>query len=298
VSKKRSRPAVHRAVERRQRAPARAGDERARKTGEQPSSGQASNGKTSDGTTWQTLQRAFAVLGALSTLAPLIAVGIGLVNHFVTSTETYKREQEERLVSRLVPGQDSLRIVQIIGGTPDYGRKLPSGNTLYQYRRQWEDLQLLVDPDGRVLSVGVYAISTDFHPALRLGGYPLTLNRSQVVFPQERPAVANGYCGARPTTPCPTRTRAQSLVSGVSDATSTAVDVHDVCKIADVCQIFLQDNEVSAQYVNCVVASPEPSRLRSHLTASVLIVTAPGQDVIGDMLWPPDDVGSFLQPSP
>jgi hypothetical protein len=290
--KKRSRRAVPRAVDRGQSSTAKAADKRAGQTAQPPGNGRA----------WQRVLQVFAVLDAVGTLTGLVVVGNGLVNHFVTSSESYKRDQEERLVARLAPGQDWLRIVQLIGSSPDYHRRLPSGNTLYQYQRPWENLQVVVDPDGRVLSVGVYAISTDFHPTLRLGdspGYPVTLNRSPVVFPEERPTAANGYCGAHKAGyfeayyPMANAYGGRNLVSGVSDATTTAVDVGDACKIADICGSLPQDNQgrrpvrrLRARLTGGAAAAVASDRKRAHHHGSRAGRT-------DDMLWPPDeDVGS------
>ena len=101
---------------------------------------------------------------------------------------------EQHMVSLLVPGDNYVRLQQIIGPQPDLQQAVGSSDTLYQFNRPWEYIDLLVS-DGRTLSVGVYAKSTAFKATLNASGYLVTLNSSTISRQVARAIGAVGNCG-------------------------------------------------------------------------------------------------------
>ena len=133
-----------------------------RKSGASPAPGQRRGYHFS----WGPIEKTATILGGLAALVALIAVVTNIINHLQASRPPSKLHAEEKMVGQLVAGQDYARLSQIIRVPADYKVKLASGNNLYQYERNWETLQLLVGPSGKVLSVGVYAKTTLFRPRI------------------------------------------------------------------------------------------------------------------------------------
>src|SRR5262249_18925499 len=157
----------------------------------------AAKGKTSQSHVegkgrWWWIERVLAVIGGLASLVTII----GLIALAIEHTPTFEMRHEEALVSQLVPGETSDKMVQVLGSVPDYKEALKSSNTLYIFNRKWETLQLLVDRSGTVLSMGVYAKVSAFQLNLPPG---VTLNGPSVSVQEPNPyslVSAYGFCGA------------------------------------------------------------------------------------------------------
>ncbi|MCL8017930.1 hypothetical protein [Streptomyces sp. AS02] len=171
------------------------------------------------GRKWKTAERLLAALAAL------IAVIGGAVVVVKWITEDKPVERERKLVEQLRPGQTLERAIEIMGDKPHYSQGLASGNRLYQYNRKWERVQLLVDPDNiSVLSVGIFADSTDFRPSFQRGSAQLTINRTPYAeAPGELPAFVFGGCGAHSGD----YFEGHPNLSNASGAGSIAVGIHD-----------------------------------------------------------------------
>lgn len=82
---------------------------------------------------------------------------------------------EEHMVSQLIAGDNYARLMQIIGTQPDTQYAPDPGETIYEFNRTWEYIDLLVK-GGAVQSVGVYAKTPSFKATLSAGGCPVTVN--------------------------------------------------------------------------------------------------------------------------
>lgn len=104
------------------------------------------------------------IIGAVASLIAVVAAIMVGVKHL----PYFELRREEGLASSLLPGDDYGKMVAILGAQPDFSETLSSGQ-LYVFNRPWEYIQLLVDHTGTVISVGVYAKTTEFKATL-LGG--------------------------------------------------------------------------------------------------------------------------------
>ncbi|MGW2698758.1 hypothetical protein [Streptomyces sp. NPDC001340] len=248
--------------------------------------------------------RIFTTLGTLAALVIVIAATTVVAIHLYTSSDGYKRDSEQKIVEQLVPGVAYGRIQQRLGGIADYSAKLPDGNTIHQYDRKWETLQFLESSSGMVLSTGIYAKSANFRPTIKLGGWHVKLNDSTIARALQPfiPAAVNAYCGAHKAGyfeayyPMPNATDARSVVTGVSDADTTGISTDRLCQLLGGVRCDAPDsayeNEVSASYATCLLSSSAGRKLRKEMTPSVVIYTAPGGTISGDMLRPPDQFAS------
>jgi hypothetical protein len=249
------------------------------------------------------MERIFAVIGAMSALVGLVTVIVAGVQHLKSSSQG--RHAEERMVGRLAPGHGLKRLAEIIGSTADRELRLRSGNTLAQYERQWETIQLLADPAGAVISGGVYAKKPDFHPKIIVGRSKLILGRTRMggVSLGQPPSAAGAYCGAHQAgyfeeyEDVSIGDGGDSVVVGLSDVHSSGIDVADACSLAQLprCSPPLDNaggNVMSASYESCLRRSSAAQDLRNAMPISVVIIT-PLQKITPDMLHLPDNVIGF-----
>ncbi|NDK29405.1 hypothetical protein FSY75_34230 [Streptomyces sp. TR1341] len=248
--------------------------------------------------------RISTALGTLAALVILITATTVVAIHLYTTSDGYKRDAEQKVVEQLIPGAAYGRIQQKLGTVADYSANLPDGNIIHQYERKWETLQFLENPSGIVLSTGIYAKSADFHPAIKLGGWHVKLNDSTIseTLKPFIPTAANAYCGAHKAGyfeayyPMPNATDARSVVTGISNADTEGISVDRFCKLLVDVHCNAPDspyqNQVSAAYATCLLSSSSGRKLRQEMTPSVVIYTAPGGSISGDMLRPPDQFAS------
>jgi hypothetical protein len=244
----------------------------------------------------------------LGALAAALALVVGLPKLFHHPHYSSPLLVEEEMVGQLVAGMDYARLRHVIGVAADYSAKLSSGNELYQYERNWESLQLLVSQSGRVLSVGIYAKTTNFQPKVRFAtaGDTLTLNEPVNALAFIGPYGMNAYCGAHkagyflayPLQPA--ALGASGFVIGASDA-EAPMNIYPACSMERLfprCRLpppsSLYSNNMSASYASCVFSSSIGRRAFAKIVPSVIIVTTPQQGITSDMLYPPDEVPDLL----
>ncbi|MFD7927774.1 hypothetical protein [Streptomyces sp. NPDC059742] len=191
---------------------------------------------------------------------------------------------------------------QLLDSEPSFSTKLPSGNKLHQYEREWETLQFIESPSGTTLSAAIYSKDPSFRPTMSVGGPSIQLNVTTVTnaVPLRSPAAANAYCGVHKGGyfeayyPMPNAYRTQNIVVGASSAETETISLSASCEalMKSECDASdsKYDNEVSEEVARCLEKSPDVREMRRHLKVSVLILTAPGEQLAPDMLYPPDVV--------
>lgn len=211
-----------------------------------------------------------------------------------TSSAFSPIHSEENLVSQLVPGYEYDRLQQIIGAFPDIKIPLPSGNTMYQFNRQWEYIDLLVN-DGRVLSVGVVGRTKNFRPTLYDDGTSVTVNGPPIAQQVNYSSIAgaNGECATSGISffyegfPIGSPLHDISVVLGWDDTPLAATVPTSVCSAfiaGNKCDEFDQTTSgLSLKYSNCLNGLGLLQGI-GRLSPSVVVVTAPGQSIIPDML--------------
>ncbi|WP_406387296.1 hypothetical protein [Streptomyces sp. NBC_00887] len=245
------------------------------------------------GRKWKTVER---LLGAL---AALIAVIGGALWVFQWAAEDSPVEKEQNLVEQLMPGLTLDRAAEIMDDKPHYTQRLASGNRVYQYNRKWERIQLLVDPDNiSVLSVGVFADSTDFRPSFPLGRkHQLTLNRTLYDEIGE-PSVLFGDCGVHSGS----YFEAHSLLEG-APAAIVAVGIHQsfrgdsetnpACGFKNlpgcVPHDFKAAEALTGDHTTCLTSAPEGAFRRS--TPIAAFVATKQVELSDDMFQSPYVVG-------
>jgi hypothetical protein len=256
-------------------------------------SGEVNKGKPSS---WRLIERVFAVIGALAALIAVVGVVIVGVEHLPIS----KLHHEEGMVSSLIPGDDYLKLLSLIGNEPDFHQSLHSGRQLYVFDRPWEWIQLIVDESGTVLSVGIYAKTDEFKATLVTGtivnGPPIGQQLGQ-----QPPAGAVGACGASwgfyfQDYQLPDADDSRSVIVGnlpVTDySTSPNGGTPMLCPAffsSTPCIIAYQNNyaeqmSLSSKLVSCILSMKNGSSMLEDIPTSIVIVTAPGQPVLPDML--------------
>lgn len=242
------------------------------------------------------------VAGIAVLMLGAVAVVAFFAHRLYVSSPDYRRGVEQDLVEKVVPGETYEKLKQTIGTGPDYSFRLPTGNTIHQYERQWETLQLLENASGMVLSVGVYAKDKEFKPTVALGGQRITLNAPvDRAAPRFLPAAANAYCGAHKSGyfegyfPMPNAFKAMNFVVGASNAESE-LDLRSMCgqlggTLCSAPQVPTE-NALSPEFAECLLATPGGQRIRRETAASVIVYTAPGAALVDDMLFPPDVVAA------
>lgn len=206
---------------------------------------------------WKIIERLLAALAAL------IAVAGGVVWLATKIREDSPVEKEQKLVQRLVAGQSFNRAVQIMDEQPHYTVRLASGNTMHQYDREWERIQLLVDPANRVLSVGIFAEEPEFRPSFQLGAIKPVLNRDPYSMLSSDPVYAFGGCAGTSSEYFEWQTLPNAAGGG-----SVAVGAHDSgrgsLRMTEVC------NGLRAVPRSCIADSFEEARARSAADHSCL----------------------------
>ena len=204
---------------------------------------------------------------------------------------------EEHMVSLLIAGDDYEKMVSLIGDPPDFQKRLPSGRQLYAFDRRWEYIQLLVD-DGTVLSVGVYAKTTEFKTTLVTG----TVVNGPPVGQQQPGGLigAYGYCGAPwyhyfQAYSGSDANRFRSVIVGDLPVT----DTNESKAAAAVCGLFWSGRSCMIDYmsylpsstsflsmklINCIDSLKGGRATLANLLPSIIIVTAPDQPILPDML--------------
>jgi len=208
------------------------------------------------------------------------------------------------MVSLLIAGDTYARLQQIIGPLPDMQQTFKSGDTLYQFNRPWEFIDLLVS-DGRVLSVGVYAKTAAFKATLDASGYSVTVNGPSVQQQANGNSAAGavGNCGGNIGASLfegftlPMAGQVSSFVLGwvqsrwldIPQAACAAVFPLNKCDKLD----SISDG-LSRGFVDCLNSSSTGQRI-DELSPSVVIVTAPYQRVLPEMLdYGPLSIGTGL----
>ena len=162
----------------------------------EPSRQESAAGSAKRKTGKRTVSAAVAIatiLGGIAALISILQFGQQATQSKSHSAALSPMLSEEHMISLLIAGDNYIRLQQIIGAEPDMQRTFKSGNTLYQFDRPWEYIDLLVSA-GRVLSVGVYAETTAFKATLNDGGVPITVNVSKLGGPGATVG-ATGNCG-------------------------------------------------------------------------------------------------------
>jgi len=248
--------------------------------------------------------RVYTVVGVIAALAAVVVPVAFLGHHLYVSSPAQRRAEEQRRVERLVPGETYEHLRATFGASPDYSFKLPTGNVIHQFEREWETVQVLENPSGMVLSVGLYAKDSRFRPVVALGGVRIELNSATPAnaVPGFPPVAAIGYCGAHKAGyleahyPLPNAMGARNVVVGAGNAETDRISVTALCGDlgASGCQSadFRDGSEISPDYAACLLGTESGRRLRDTQPISVIVHTAPGGAVIPDMLHPPDVVAA------
>jgi hypothetical protein len=130
--------------------------------------------------------------------AALIVVATAAIAAIIKYVPPFPRLAEERMVSKLVPGNDYTKLRDIIGTNPDRTVRFAGTKQTYKiFNRKWEYLALLIDPSNSVMSVGVWA--TDPFFKVTVGYAQITVNgptMSQLSQQHGQPIGAWGTCSA------------------------------------------------------------------------------------------------------
>jgi hypothetical protein len=259
----------------------------------------------------------FSVVGAVAALIAIVTTLVTVINHVRTSSSSFKRHNEEKMVARLAPGHEFGQLAQFIGAQPDRKITLTSGGKIYQYERQWEDIQLLVGADDQVLSVGIYGKDSSFHPVISTGdSSPITLGEThfQNALSNEDPGRVNAYCGLHTFgyfEAYEDRSIAVgggSVVVGLSSDVSPfvglsstdtfAYDLSGICLLVANSRCSRPDladhNDLSPDYAQCLLATPQGKQFRRNSVISMVLITQRSQKVTTDMLHPPDEVAGLI----
>jgi hypothetical protein len=244
---------------------------------------------------WRLYERVFAVIGLLASIVAIGAAAIAGVEHL----PFYKEHQEERLVSELVTVGTFARTVQLLGAEPDYESQPLPGETLYDFERPWEEIQILVsDPTDSVMSVGIYAKTTSFKTNL-YGDISLNGPLGNQGLSYLEPVSAAGSCGASWSyyfqiyNDLPDVDANRSIALGIlADSDTNAVGLGDSALCHDIssprqCSRRAEasaDTSDSVGLFECLESFSNWGHIQATLPAAVVIVTAPHQSVTSAML--------------
>lgn len=247
---------------------------------------------------WRFTEHVFAVIGAAASLIAVVGAIIVGVEH----TSIFELHREEGMVSGLIPGDDYAKLSALIGAQPDFHQSLQSGNQIYVFDRRWEYVQLLVNETGTVLSVGIYAKTTEFKTTLVTGvilnGPPLSKQLAA-----DNPIGANGSCGASwyyyyQGYSLPLAQNARSEIVGdlpVVDTNNKSIGTASACSVlisSMPCVTAYYKNflaksgqpALSSSLVSCMTSSKAGRAYLDELIPAIWIITAPSQPIIPDML--------------
>lgn len=252
----------------------------------------------------KTVSTATAVAIAVATILGGVAAGISIWQFGKQATQGGSHSPaaspmlaEQGLISRLIPGDDYDYLRQIIGAVPAITLPPISGNTLYQFNRPWEYIDLLVNA-GRVLSVGVAAKTGNFKPTLHTNGsFSVIVNGPPIAQQANNGSLvgAVGECGGNTFESfdegfsLPLLAGAGSVVFGwVWDSVLTKVIPEPACLAvwpANRCTQFdpMSTGSLSLRYADCLNTIKFGQEI-GRLSPSVVIVVAPGQSIIPEML--------------
>jgi hypothetical protein len=238
---------------------------------------------------WQRVEHIFAIIGALASLVAIVGVAIALIGR----TSFFRERHEEAMVSNLIAGDNYSRMVQLIGSQPDFQEQLESGRRLYLFSRPWEYIQLLVSPTDSVLSVGIYAKTSSFKATLENG---IVINGPPIAAQVGgEPISAMDNCGASwydyfETYQEPEAGADRSVIFGALPET----DSNDPNAGVPCGPMFSNKPCISAYYktrtqlsgplVKCLSSFSEWRAMQDDAPPAIVIVTAPGQPVLPDML--------------
>lgn len=244
---------------------------------------------------WRHVERAFAIVGGLASLAAVVA----LVPRGLERLPAIQRHHEELIITQLTPGLDFDRMKAIIGRDEDYHEKLKSGRTSYVFDRPWEYIQMIVEAPDRVIAVGVHAKVASFKPVLP--GLGLQLNASS--FADEGDANdadfavgASGFCGAGVgnyfegyTTPHASELRSYVLgeisLGHVDQQVSPCPLLDGACR--DRRDKHPNRSGLERALLRCINSTRDGQAMRASLVPSTIIITAPSQPIVEDMLTEP-----------
>jgi hypothetical protein len=204
------------------------------------------------------------------------------------------------MVSSLIPGDDYAKMAALVGAQPDFHESLSSGRQIYVHDRRWEYIQLLLDQNGTVLSLGVYAKTSGFKVTLVTG---VVLNGPPISrqVPSNLITGAYGGCGASwyfyyQGYALPEVQDARSEIVGdlpVVD-TNKAQDAAPLCGIlfsSKPCvtaynrsNLGTSEPTLSSNLLSCIESVKAGQAYLSNLTPAIVIVTAPDQVILPDML--------------
>jgi hypothetical protein len=188
-------------------------------------------------------------------------------------------------------------MVQLVGAEPDNESQPVPGETLYVFKRPWEDIQLLVrDATDTVMSVGIYADTLSFKPTL---DGEVLLNepfRSQDLS-WWRQKSASGSCGASwyqyfqiHKLPDVGDNRSIALEDIGNSDTDDPNLAHALCGDAlspRACTrkaLSLPLTAVTTHLLGCLESFSNWPRIQSHMPVAVAIITAPNQPVTAAMV--------------
>jgi hypothetical protein len=239
--------------------------------------------------------------------ASLLVIGVGGFAIFGQGTPHSSTPSpmlsEQHMVGLLIAGDTYARLQQIIGPEPDLQQTFKSGDTLYQFNRPWEFIDLLVR-DGSVLSVGVYAKTTAFKATLDADGFSVTINGPTVAH-EENYAGALGAVGN-----CGGNIGASffegfglPMAYGPSDFVLGWVSLRGIYFPQAACSAVFPVNKcdkldsfsgLSSRFLGCLNSSKIGQEI-GELSPSVAVVAAPGQIVLPEMLdYGPLPIGAGL----
>jgi hypothetical protein len=237
--------------------------------------------------------------GSLVSLVTAVSVPV-LVRIGQPDPQQVARSKEARVVASLTAGQDFSRFAAILG-TPDTKRSIGQ-MLLYQFERPYETLQALVNQTGTVISYGIYTKSPRFTP--QLGSGLITLNttllgktgieRDTPVSAQQLSG-ANGYCGAHKAGYFQSfggynAVGARYYVLGTSNSETSEIQLGGLCQaLGESGCSESAGNSLSQAFLQCVDEHAQLTQVVGRTQISVYIETAPGQPLLLDMLYPPDE---------
>jgi hypothetical protein len=234
-----------------------------------------------------------AILGGIAAAIAIWQFGEQASQSSTHSPAEPRMLAEQSLVSRLVPGGNYDRLQQIIGADPDIQIPFKSGNTIYQFNRPWEYIDLFVHA-GRVLSVGVAAKTTRFKPKLFDDGASVTLNGAPIARQVEPSSTlgALGECATSGITyyfegfPIGLPLSETTVVLGWDSTPVSFLVPAKVCAAVSAaikCDEFDRNDGLSLKYSKCLYSLGLRQGIEK-LSPSAIILTAPGQIIIPEML--------------
>lgn len=239
-----------------------------------------------------------AISGAVAAVLAILPSDQHAVQDAQHSSTASPILSEERMVSRLIAGDDYEKMKALIGAPPDFHKILASGRQLYVFDRRWEYIQLLVN-DDTVLSVGVYAKTTKFKTTLVTG----TIVNGPPVGQQlpDDPLGAYGACGASwyyyfQGYSFPAAGNFRSEIIGELPVTDSdkPLATSAPCKVLGgpalapcIIKYYGSPSTMSSLnsgLVTCIDSLKDGRATLAKLLPSIVIITAPGQSILPDML--------------